>query len=112
MISQRSLFQCVGIAALMLFAIAETLFAADAPTQQHFNPNIELPEGEGKQLILRACTQCHELAGLAGYKGYWNRSKWKEMVVGMVKHGSALSPSEQDVVTDYLTQHFGPKTQQ
>lgn len=93
---------------LAILFVGSPAWAAESPAPRRFNPNIELPEGEGKALVLRACTQCHELAGLAGYKGYWNRAKWKEMVVGMVKHGSPLVPAEQELVTDYLTQHFGP----
>lgn len=91
--------------AVMLWAMHAAVQAAEP---KHYNPNIELPESPGKALVLRSCTQCHELAGLAAYKGYWNRDKWKELVVGMVKHGAALKPAEQDTVTDYLTRHFGP----
>lgn len=87
--------------------------AADAGTSgavQRFNPNIDLPQSEGLDLVLRACTKCHELGGLSAYKGYWNRDQWKEMVVGMVKNGAELLPEEQEVVADYLTRHFGPGT--
>lgn len=84
----------------------------EVPARKRYDPNIELPEDEsqGRALILRSCTMCHELAGLAGYKGYWGFPQWKEMVEGMVKNGAVLSPAEQDVVAEYLTRHFGPDT--
>lgn len=91
-------------AAVLLALLAAGTQAAEP---KRFNPNIELPESEGKELVLRSCTQCHELAGLSSYRGYWGRPQWKEMVVGMVKNGAVLLPQEQDIVTDYLTRHFG-----
>jgi hypothetical protein len=88
--------------------------AADADTgrvvERRFDPNIDLPRSEGLELVLRACTKCHDLGGLDAYKGYWNRVQWKEMVVAMVKNGAELLPAEQEVVADYLTRHFGPGT--
>ncbi|MDR2214007.1 MAG: hypothetical protein LBE21_10340, partial [Pseudomonadales bacterium] len=60
--------------------------------RKRYDPNIELPESEGRTLVLRACTMCHELGGLAAYKGYWGLPQWSEMVTGMVKNGAVLSP--------------------
>jgi hypothetical protein len=87
--------------------------AADIGTSgavRRFDPNIDLPQSSGVELVLRACTGCHELGGLSAYKGYWNRDQWMEMVVGMVKNGAELLPQEQELVADYLTRHFGPGT--
>ncbi len=80
-------------------------------TAKHFDPNIDLPDSEGRELVLRACTRCHELGGLSAYKGYWGLAQWKEMVEGMVKNGAVLRADEQDIVAAYLTRHFGPGTQ-
>ncbi|MDR0780970.1 MAG: hypothetical protein LBF16_09810 [Pseudomonadales bacterium] len=73
-----------------------------------YDPHIELPQSEGRELVLRACTLCHELRGLAGYRGYWGLPQWQEMVTDMVKHGAVLTPAEQELVAAYLTRHFGP----
>ena len=81
--------------------------ALAAEPVQRFNPNIDLPDSKGRDLVLRACTKCHELGGLSAYAGYWNREQWLEMVVSMVKNGAELQPAEQETVTDYLTRHFG-----
>src|SRR5690606_2074107 len=75
--------------------------------RKRYDPQIELPESEGRDLVLRACTMCHVLGGIAGYKGYWGFEQWKEMVEAMVKHGAVLNPAEQDIVAAYLTRHFG-----
>jgi hypothetical protein len=81
-----------------------------APAQQRFDPVIELPEGEGKQLVLAACTRCHTLEGLQSYKGYWGRTQWFDMVQSMVKNGAVLDSGQVQKVTDYLTANFGPVT--
>ena len=79
---------------------------------KHFDPNIELPESSGRELVLRACTRCHELGGLSAYKDYWRFPQWKAMVEDMVKNGAVLLPAEQDIVAEYLARHFGPDAQQ
>jgi hypothetical protein len=67
----------------------------------------DLPPGEGRLLVERACTGCHDLAGLAAYRGYWNRERWAAMVATMIEHGAALGETETAVVIEYLTMHFG-----
>ena len=79
---------------------------------KHFNPNIELPESKGRDLVLRACTRCHELGGLSAYEDYWRFPEWKAMVENMVKNGAVLLPDEQDLVAEYLARHFSPDRKQ
>ena len=71
---------------------------------------IELPEGEGRALLLAACTRCHDLRGLPAYKGYWSRQRWRDMLVTMVKNGAPLSNEQADVLAEYLAEHFGIPT--
>jgi hypothetical protein len=75
-----------------------------------FDPNIDLPASNGRDVVLRACTKCHELGGLAAYKDYWRLPQWKAMVEDMVKNGAELLPAEQSIVAEYLARHFGPDT--
>ena len=82
--------------------------ADDEANARHFDPNIDLPDSTGRELVLRACTKCHDLGGLEAYKGYWGFAEWKAMVEGMVKNGALLQSAEQDIVAEYLTRHFGP----
>lgn len=94
---------------LVLALLPAPLLADEVDGQpvKHFNPNIELPDSEGKAVVLRACTKCHELAGLSAYKGYWSRDQWKELVESMVKNGAELVPDDVEVVSNYLARHFG-----
>src|SRR5688500_13020141 len=106
------LILAVVLAAVLPVAVARAEPPADdaAPAQQRFDPVIELPEGEGKQLVLAACTRCHTLEGLQSYKGYWGKAQWFDMVESMVKNGALLDPGQVQKVTDYLTANFGPVT--
>jgi mono/diheme cytochrome c family protein len=65
-----------------------------------------LPDGDGKELVAFACSQCHGLRETQilrdGEKG------WEEVVNRMVLYGAQLSPSEADRVTHYLATELGP----
>lgn len=103
-----------------LLILALTLITARAqpdeksaePQPQRFDPVIELPEGEGKQYVLAACTRCHTLEGVQSYKGYWGRQQWFEMVESMVKNGAVLDSDQMQKVADYLNANFGKATKQ
>jgi len=65
-----------------------------------------LPQGEGRDLVVAACTQCYALAPiLVGREG---PAGWKQHVYNMVLRGAQLTPSEADTVIRYLATHFGP----
>jgi mono/diheme cytochrome c family protein len=86
-------------AALLLFALA----AAGAAQEP------ELPEGEGKRILVAACTSCHGLDYVAKLNGYYTRAQWRDVVNTMVEYGTKLEQKEEEVLVDYLTQHFGKK---
>ena len=67
----------------------------------------ELPEGEGKKLLEKRCASCHDLKPVVSLKP--SQGAWKELVVKMVGYGAQLDNKEVDVVTEYLTKHFGPE---
>jgi cytochrome c5 len=88
---------------LGVFGAAATL-ALIATTQ--VNAQGALPQGEGRDLVAVACTQCHALAPiLVGREG---PAGWKRHVHNMVLRGAQLSPSEADTVIRYLAANFGP----
>jgi cytochrome c5 len=88
---------------LGVFGTAAAL-AVVATTQA--NAQGPLPQGEGRDLVAVACTQCHALAPiLAGREG---PAGWKRHVHNMVLRGAQLSPSESESVIRYLAANFGP----
>ena len=90
---------------LLASVTAASCIAAEQP--KSYAPGIELPEGEGKVLLLAACIRCHDLKGLPAYRGYWDNTRWRSMVESMMKNGAALDPQQTGVLADYLAQHFG-----
>lgn len=83
-------------------AVAALGLAAVAPVKAQ-GP---LPQGEGRELVATACTQCHTLGPiLAGREG---EAGWKRHVYHMVLRGAQLNPAEADTVIQYLVAHFGP----
>ena len=86
--------------------LAAPLCVAQEEQESHA-PGIALPEGEGKVLLLAACTRCHDLKGLPAYKGYWTIARWRAMVESMVKNSAPLNEQQIAVLADYLAQHFG-----
>lgn len=74
---------------------------------QYFAPGIDLPSGAGRELVLQACTRCHDLKGVPAFKGYWTRQQWLAMIDTMIKHGAPLDAGQAGQVADYLALHFG-----
>ncbi len=68
-----------------------------------------MPDGAGKQILLRGCTTCHGLTEVTKFKGHYVRSQWNDIVVTMAAYGAEISSEEIEVLSDYLTQHLGKK---
>jgi cytochrome c5 len=90
--------------ALTLAATLAALLLAAAPL--HAQTAASLPQGEGRDLVATACSQCHTLSVImAGRDGPIG---WKRHVYNMVLRGAQLTPREADTVISYLTTNFGP----
>jgi cytochrome c5 len=88
----------------LLGALAAFILAAGSPA--HAQVATALPDGDGRDVIATACSQCHALnvimAGRDGPVG------WRRHVYNMVLRGAQLTPREADTVIQYLTTNFGP----
>jgi hypothetical protein len=96
-----------SVALLLLCAATLAQAGEEVLPQQSHAPGIELPAGEGRTLLLAACTRCHDLRGLPAYRGYWNSARWREMVDAMIKNGAPLDPQQAGTLAEYLATHFG-----
>ena len=65
-----------------------------------------LPDGNGKEIVQKACTQCHGLGEIfrSGYQG----DDWKRIVPLMVGYGAAVTGDQMPVVIDYLAKNIVP----
>ena len=66
-----------------------------------------LPEGPGRDVMVRVCAQCHspEVAAQQSL----DAPGWKALVDQMANNGAQASDAEFDTITKYLTAAFPPK---
>ena len=69
----------------------------------------ELPQGPGRQILMRACVSCHNLREVTKFKGFYTRPQWRDIVQTMVDYGAGVNEKEVEVLSDYLTEHLGRK---
>ena len=96
----------------LLLVAAITVLAA-RPQEQELRENDKpilpesyLPDGQGRDLILQACVQCHDLRNTVSQRK--TIAGWKRTVDEMIWRGAPLMTDEADAVTKYLTSSFGP----
>ena len=100
-------------AALLLGWVALTLrdgtLAAQTETQKETKSQStepSLPDGAGKDLVMRACVKCHNLKIITTKRA--SEEEWTRSVDNMVNRGAVLSDDEADEVIDYLSHNFKP----
>ena len=83
-----------GVVVLAALAISSSARAA--------GPEDDLPDGEGKKILLGSCTSCHELTEVTKFRGYYDRKQWRDIVVTMMEYGAPIDEKQVDVLADYL----------
>ncbi len=68
----------------------------------------DLPDGKGKELILRACVGCHKAGEIAVYR--FTRDEYHAIVYRMKDRGAQATNAELDTIADYLFANF-PKVE-
>jgi mono/diheme cytochrome c family protein len=89
-------------AGLMLLAAIVTSANARAA-----GPEDDLPDGEGKKILLGSCTSCHELSEVTKFRGYYDRTQWRDIVVTMMEYGAPIDEKQVNVLADYLAANLG-----
>jgi cytochrome c5 len=87
----------VKIGLLMTTAMAVVAFAAVE----------ELPEGEGKKVVVAECGSCHAVDRVTEL--HQDRDAWNTVVKKMVEYGSKIREADIPVAVEYLTKNFGPR---
>jgi len=83
--------------------------AAPAPAPVAAAASEELPQGPGRQILMRACVSCHNLREVTKFSGFYTRPQWRDVVQTMVDYGAGVNEKEVEVLSDYLTEHLGKK---
>jgi competence protein ComEA len=68
----------------------------------------DLPDGKGKELILRACIGCHKAEEIAVYR--FTKDEYQTIVYRMGDRGAQATRGELDIIADYLFANF-PKVE-
>ena len=94
-----------------VMAGAILLFAVTVGTQtssgQTTDPHPTLPAGEGRDVMIRVCSQCHEPEMAADQQ--FDEAGWKSLVDQMASKGATATDEEFDQIVRYLTKAFPPK---
>jgi competence protein ComEA len=81
---------------LLMFVVPFTLFAQGP----------DMPEGEGRDVIRRVCTKCHDAYHYATV--FATRQTWEKTIDTMVQRGANLSdPEVKKNVIEYFVKYFG-----
>ncbi len=64
-----------------------------------------LPQGNGKEVFVRMCVNCHGPEQITSEKN--SRKRWREVVDNMIDRGAEGSDEDAAVVVSYLTRNFG-----
>ena len=65
----------------------------------------ELPEGKGKDVVVRVCTSCHGVSAIAEIRT--SKKGWTDTVNEMAGRGADGTDEDFAVIIDYLSTHFG-----
>lgn len=65
----------------------------------------DLPDGAGKDVVVKVCTVCHELTRITSKKK--TKEEWSDTVDKMAMRGAKASDEEFEAIVNYLALHFG-----
>ncbi len=63
------------------------------------------PDGPGKAVLLKVCTQCHSTDSIA--EQHRTRDEWKDTIDAMKGYGAEATDEELATILDYLVKNFG-----
>jgi hypothetical protein len=92
----RGLFVALGSLSLSM------LLSMTVATAVHGD---DLPDGEGKEVVLKVCTPCHGVSEFTAKR--LTRKEWDDKVDDMAARGARASDEEFDVIVKYLAKNFG-----
>jgi competence protein ComEA len=89
-----------------VFAVAVLLGLAATPALADDDFK-DLPPGQGRDVMVRVCSQCHS-PEIAAHQNL-DAQGWKDLVNQMANNGANATDAEFDTITKYLTATFPAK---
>jgi len=65
----------------------------------------KFPDGPGKAVLLKVCTQCHTADPIATL--HRTKDEWKDTLDAMKGYGAEATDEELGIILDYLVKNFG-----
>ncbi len=90
------------------FAMTGAMLGSAVPRaagQEDSHPS--LPPGDGRDVMIRVCSQCHEPEKVVGQEN--DERGWKELVDQMASNGAQATDEELAAVVKYLARAFPPR---
>jgi len=82
------------------------LFLAAAQAQDKVD--IKLPDGAGKDVVIKTCDPCHGLGPVVDT--HLSKAGWRKKVDKMIDRGAEGTDEEFDAIVTYLAAHYGEDT--
>jgi hypothetical protein len=94
----------------LLFTVCAVFAAPLASAQSAARPQVMLPDGAVRSVILKHCVACHGIDDYAFHA--MDRDGWRALIDIQHKEqrGLELSRRDERVLLDYLTDNFGPES--
>jgi len=96
----RARFTCLRPLAPLLILLLTFVTPGTGTVRQQ-----ELPEGEGKELFARKCSQCHSLEDATSDRR--TRGQWDGIIQEMTELGAQFTDEEKATLLGYLSKNFG-----
>jgi mono/diheme cytochrome c family protein len=84
---------------LAALAIGSAMLAGVASAQ-------ELPNGPGKEQLLKSCTACHAINQVTDQRK--SKAEWADTVDQMIARGAQVEDPDYQVIVAYLAKNLGP----
>ncbi len=89
-----------------LFAAAGIFFLT-VPVAAQEDPGAKLPPGEGRDVVMKVCTKCHD-PSIAAEQSF-DEKGWKDLVDQMESNGARGTEAEFAQIVAYLSKAFPAK---
>jgi cytochrome c5 len=68
-------------------------------------PKDLLPDADGKAMVVKKCTQCHDATRFAALRH--NEDEWDQIITRMQSNGLSVTDEEYGIVLNYLSKNLG-----
>jgi cytochrome c5 len=70
--------------------------------------DVGLPDGEGKDVVLKHCTVCHTIDNFSHQRH--DKDRWAQIMDDMISKGMDASEADSNTILNYLSTNLGPAT--